>query len=110
MASPFFGECFLEQVGTELGVGVHLLQPTVLLLELLHPADHGHIHAAELAAPLVERRRADAVLAAQLRHGRTGLGLLEHGDDLAVGEAGLLHRSEEHTSELQSLMRKSYAV
>ncbi|MEP9677175.1 hypothetical protein QYF96_21315, partial [Xanthomonas euvesicatoria] len=24
-------------------------------------------------------------------HGRTGLGLLEHGDDLAVGKAGLLH-------------------
>ncbi|WP_258383168.1 IS3 family transposase [Xanthomonas citri] len=31
------------------------------------------------------------MLAAQLRHGRTGLGLLEHGDDLAIGKAGLLH-------------------
>ena len=41
--------------------------------------------------PTVERRRADAVLAAQLGDGRAGLGLLEHGDDLAVGEAGLLH-------------------
>src|SRR5690606_12570792 len=84
-------ERFLEQVGAELGIGVQLLQPPVLVLQFLHPADHGHLHAAELAAPLIERRRADAVLSAQLRHGRTGLGLLEHGDDLAVGEARLLH-------------------
>src|SRR3546814_5225367 len=46
------------------------------------------IHAAELAALLVERSRADAMFAAQLRD----------------------RRSEEHTSELQSLMRISYAV
>lgn len=32
--------------------------------------------------PLVERRRADAVLAAQFGHGRAAFGLLEHGDDL----------------------------
>lgn len=28
----------------------------------------------------------DSVLATQFRHGRVGLGLLEYGDDLAVGE------------------------
>src|SRR3546814_3011557 len=31
-------------------------------------------------------------------------------DTLAVAVSGQLHRSEEHTSELQSLMRISYAV
>lgn len=30
------------------------------------------------------------MFAAKLRHGCTGLGLLEHGDDLAVVEVGLL--------------------
>src|SRR3546814_7384535 len=36
-----------------------------------------------------------------------GLGLLGEGEP---GEGGLAERSEEHTSELQSLMRISYAV
>src|SRR3546814_10357001 len=33
-----------------------------------------------------------------------------HGADLAVGRQRFANRSEEHTSELQSLMRISYAV
>lgn len=33
------------------------------------------------------------MLAAQLRHRRASLGLLEYGDDLAVGEAGCLHKT-----------------
>jgi len=49
------------------------------------------IHAAELGAPFVERGAADAVLTAQLRYGAAGFGLLEDGDDLAVGKAGRLH-------------------
>src|SRR3546814_5059685 len=34
----------------------------------------------------------------------------EGGGQLAQGQAGIFRRSEEHTSELQSLMRISYAV
>lgn len=49
------------------------------------------VHAAEPGAPLVERGVADAVLPAQLRYLATGFGLLEDGDDLAVGKAGLIH-------------------
>src|SRR5690606_6482755 len=75
----------------ELGVGVHLLQAPVLVLQLLELGHHRRIHATELAAPLVERRRADAVLPAQLRDRCAGLRLLEHGDDPAVCETGLLH-------------------
>ena len=45
----------------------------------------------ELGAPLVERGVADAMLAAQFRYRAAGLGLLEDGDDLAVGKAGRLH-------------------
>jgi hypothetical protein len=39
---------------------------TVLILQLFHPRDHGHVHATELGAPLVERRRADANLTAKV--------------------------------------------
>lgn len=74
-----------------MGIGVHLLQPPIFVLQLLELGYQRRIHAAELAAPLIERCRADAVFAAQLRHWRAGLGLFEHGDDLAVGEAGCLH-------------------
>ena len=44
-----------------------------------------------LGAPFVERGVADAVLAAQLRYRAAGFGLLQDGDDLAVGKAGRLH-------------------
>src|SRR3546814_3612126 len=39
-----------------------------------------------------------------------GLGLFGVAIGLPAGEVGLLVRSEEHTSELQSLVRISYAV
>lgn len=60
-------------------------------LQLLHTGHQGRVHAAELGAPLVERGVADAVFAAQLRDRAAGFGLLENGDDLAVGKAGCLH-------------------
>src|SRR3546814_4096058 len=63
---------------------------------------------------LVDRWRADAEVALHVCLGRrpavdTGIGV-DEGEilPLLVGEAAL--RSEEHTSELQSLMRISYAV
>src|SRR3546814_2256864 len=58
-----------------------------------------------------------AVAAVQLHrllrdaHREVGGAQLQHrGLDAEVGGAGLENRSEEHTSELQSLMRISYAV
>ncbi len=47
----------------------------------------------ELGPPLVEAGRADAVGPTQFRNGGAALGLLEHGDDLAVGKAGLFMKS-----------------
>jgi hypothetical protein len=91
MASTFFCHCLLQHLGTELRGGAHLLQAPVLVLQLLELGHQRRIHAAELAAPLVECRRADAVLAAQLRYGCAGFSLLEHGQDLAVGESGFFH-------------------
>src|SRR3546814_8778660 len=90
---------------------------------------------AILRLPAVECLLADPVPAADLRRRRPGLLLTQHPDDLFLGEPALLHRpsprdrwgdwgptviegvaapigmrSEAHTSELQSLMRSSYAV
>src|SRR3546814_5328293 len=68
--------------------------------------DHGqadHRHAAVAHRPRQGRERPVAMLAPD-QHA-SGMAVQVHGD--AAGD-GL--RSEEHTSELQSLMRTSYAV
>lgn len=43
--------------------------------------------------PFIERGIADTVLAVQRRYTASGFGLLENGDDLAVGKAAHLHVS-----------------
>jgi hypothetical protein len=53
-------------------------------------------------APFIKRGVDDAVLAPQLRCRAAGFGLLEDGDDLAVGTAGRLY------VELSVLSRKFY--
>src|SRR3546814_5455519 len=90
------------------GQAAQILGVTATVIE--HPAHPGEVDAVEqavLQCPLA---------AAEQRMGRRILVLLEQRTD--PGEAG--HRlrqepegemrSEEHTSELQSLMRSSYAV
>src|SRR3546814_10802210 len=69
-----------------------------------------------LTRPQILARRSQ-ILCGDHREGSLGVGVLEVpvGDLAGFGEdqGGLLarkHRSEEHTSELQSLMRTSYAV
>src|SRR3546814_6325901 len=52
-----------------------------------------------------QRHRGDPVVAQCFRLFGRGLAV-----DQALGPAPFVHRSEEHTSELQSLMRISYAV
>src|SRR3546814_3928793 len=52
--------------------------------------------------------RRDAAAAGPVGH--RSLGDLEEERDLARAQQAAAHRSEEHTSELQSLMRISYAV
>src|SRR3546814_2339075 len=70
----------------------------------------------------VPRRRAQGVAAEEIRPARTGAGgcvvdrlRARHGGRVGAGGLGICRmgraqRSEEHTSELQSLMRISYAV
>lgn len=86
MALPLFCERLLEDVGTHLGFGVHLLQAPVLVLQFLDSGHHRGVHAAVLRTPFVKSGGTDAVAAAQLRNRRAGLSLLENANDLAVGK------------------------
>src|SRR3546814_3203663 len=68
------------------------------------------LHRQTFGAILVEavarrlERRVRHTLGGETRHVR------QEGDDVGCGEPDIVTRSEEHTSELQSLMRISYAV
>ena len=61
------------------------------LVKILEPSHHPSVHAAVLGPSVVKHRRAHGVLAAQIKHGSTSLGLLQNTDDLAVDASGLLH-------------------
>src|SRR3546814_1254353 len=81
------------------------------VVALAEPVDVEHLR--QLRAGLVERQPVaevvgEVVAAERLHRHRVAA----HHADLAGGRGGGLraHRSEEHTSELQSLMRISYAV
>ena len=52
MARSLFSKGFLQQIGLHAQIREHALQPAVLVLEALHLADHGRIHAAILRPPL----------------------------------------------------------
>ena len=91
MASEFFCEGFRNDVGLDLRLDIQLLEPAVLFLQLLHPRHQRGVHATELGPPFVERGRADAVLAAQIRHRGAHFGLLEQSQYLAVAELRSLH-------------------
>ena len=91
MALPLFSERLLDDLGLETFFDVHLFKPPIFVLKLFHARHERGVHAAVLAAPLVERGRAHAVLATKLWFRRAGLSLFKDRQDLAVGVAGFLH-------------------
>ncbi len=99
-----FRESFRNDVGLDLHLDIELLEPAVLLLQLLHPRHQRGVHATELGTPFAERGRADAVLTTQIRHRGAHLGLLEDRKDLAVAELRSLH-VELHPGEKLLLLR-----
>jgi hypothetical protein len=72
-------------------VGDNPLQSSILVLERPHFRDVADFHAAKLGFPLVERRLADAVPAADVLGRLAALLLFEDADDLSFGEPGLSH-------------------
>src|SRR5690606_2655892 len=64
----------------------------MLRLELLDALELGDAESAVFALPVVVGGLADAVLAADVGDLHAGVGLLEDGHDLALGESAFLHR------------------
>src|SRR3546814_3911806 len=74
-----------------------------------HPVSQGRQVVGIAARPMVTARRVQADLEQALQgFGALGRPTGQAADELRPVDG--LHRSEEHTSELQSLMRNSYAV
>src|SRR5271163_3580770 len=67
------------------------LQTAVLVFHRLQPLRLAHVHAAVLRLPAIERRRADPMLAAQIRRLHSRLMLLQYPDDLLFRIPALLH-------------------
>lgn len=81
-----YRESLFQNIVTHLGLGIHLLQLLALAHQHLHLRDQPGIHADVFSTPFVERGRTDAVDAAQPRHRRADLSLLENGQYLAIGK------------------------
>ncbi len=69
MALPLFCHGLGDDLGLEALLGIHLLESTVFVLQLLEASHEGGIHPSEFGAPLVEGGGADAMLTAELRDG-----------------------------------------
>src|SRR5262249_7110211 len=85
-ASPLFSQHVLQRGVVEHGFGQHSLQPPILVLERLQPPSFRDVQPSEFSLPLVKGRRANAVLAADLRRRNSGLLLPQHGNDLLFGK------------------------
>lgn len=89
MASLLFLNDFLADLSLELFLTVHLVEPTILILQLFRPIHQRGVYAAELRSPPVKCCTGNAMLAAQLWNWDTRasaclrmvrIGLSEYGD------------------------------
>lgn len=71
-----------QRLGVEGLVGDELLQATVFVLQLLETMSFGHFHPAQLGAPGVKGRRADALISTDLANGAAFFDLFQGRDDL----------------------------
>ncbi len=86
-----FSQQILQRRIVRHGVGQQLFQPSVLGLEATHPLGLRHLEAAILSLPVIERRVAHAVLAAEFSDRHPGLVLLQDPDDRFFREPTALH-------------------
>lgn len=91
MASLLFSKGVFQQLILYRHLGIHLLQPPVLFRHGLHLGHQRSVHAAILRPPVVERRIADRMLAADVCHRHSTFSLLQDREDLRVSESRFLH-------------------
>ena len=86
-----FSEHFVEHLLVERQICHQLLQPPVLVLELLELLDFARSHPAELLLPAIEGLLADPELPTDFRHRGAVLHLLQRQGDLLVRKSTLPH-------------------
>src|SRR5690606_36697351 len=90
-ALPFFSDDRLEHLDVESLVGTELLEPPILLFELLHSPRLVDLHTSELRMPVVEDGRRDAQFPTHVLHLHAGDGLFARVHDLFLGALDLPH-------------------
>lgn len=93
LASSDFSQKVHQDRIIQHALGQQPLELAVLILELAQLPGIGHFQAAVLRLQLVERCRAEAVLAANLHRRQACFLLLDHPDDLLLGKTDLPHSS-----------------
>src|SRR5207302_760487 len=103
-APAVFSDHPLQRFAVQAQLRHQQLQTAVLILHRLQPLRLTDLHATELRLPAIERRRADPVLTAHIRHLHPSLVLLHYPDDLLFRVPALLHLSPllHITRELQT--------
>lgn len=91
LASPLFCDDLLHQLELQALVRDQPFESRVFLFQLAQALQVRHAHPAVLGTPRVERRRADPVLARDIRHAHAGLGLFQDPGDLTLAELRLAH-------------------
>lgn len=86
----FYPEAYLQRLDVQMRFSQKLLEPAVLGSQRLETRASA-ASIALLGPPLVERGRAEAVLAAQVCHRHARLDLLDESDDLLGGKSTLAH-------------------
>ena len=105
LASSDFSLQVLQDGIVEHGLGQQPLKLAVLLLKQPQPPGIGHLKPALLRLQLVERRRAQTVLAAELRRRKPGILLLRVGQTLHQIEGasgGQVSPIRQHPSKKES--------
>jgi hypothetical protein len=95
MGPTTFCDDRLQRLDVERLLRHDLLQPPVLILQLLQSLHLAQLHAAVLGFPAVVRLLGDAVRANQVGDLPPGFALADDRQDLLVGELAPFHRSSE---------------
>jgi len=90
MALLLFSEGLFQQLVLHGHLGVHLLQPPILIDHRFHLTHQRGIHPAKLRTPVVESGVADPMLAAEVCNGHTSFALLQDRKNLRATKSRFL--------------------
>ena len=110
MELPLFCKLLSTDFGLQALLDVIFVRRRLLCSSSFVRAISNGIHTAKLETLLIERGIAGAAFVAERRHRVAGVGLLEDGDDLAVGKAGCIHVKRSISQEENSTSNRARFV